>query len=138
MGNEHQSQDTGEVQEVLSCQEDRLESGEFGHDEVEDEAQDEDHGHFRAVGIQRQSRGDFHLRGDAFNAEGKVENRGEVVDHCRHGIGTDGEDHETDDGLQGARYHFRGVLFLRRQSNQGDDAHDECGIPALRHDRVHY
>ncbi len=52
MSDEYQSQDTGEVQEVLAREEDRLESGEFCDDEVENESEDKHHSHFCTVGVQ--------------------------------------------------------------------------------------
>lgn len=69
-GDEYQREDAGEVQEVLTGQEDCLPGGDLGEHEVHDEAEDHDQGDLGAVGVKRERGSNLDLRHDALHVEG--------------------------------------------------------------------
>ena len=137
-GDEDQGEDAGEVQEVLASKEDRLERGDLGEDQVHDEAENHDQGDLGAVGVQGEGRSDLNLSHDAGDLEGAAEHVGENGDLSAHGVRTNVEDKEADDGLHGTREDVHSGLLLQQEADQGDDAHDDGGVPELHENSINH
>ena len=130
-GDEDEGEDAGEVQEVLTSQEDGLELRELSEDQVHDEAQDHDHGDLGAIGLESERGRNLDLGHNAGDLEGTAEHVRKDGDLGAHGAGADVEDHKANHGLNGTGEDVHRGLLLQQETDEGDDAHNHRRVPEL-------
>ena len=110
------------IERVVAGEEDEFEAGEAGDGDVCHHAKRHDERGRRAVFLQRGGDDGFVVRHHALHVERLLENVAERIERAEQHARAAAQNDEAEDGLDGALDDIGDGLFLRNQTDEGDDA----------------